>query len=423
MRHFLTSSLLAALLITNCQTVPKNAPPELPTEQKAAMSVVAANNAFTADMLAALAQSEEGNIFVSPLSLSTAMGMLQAGARGETKAEIDRVFRYPATNLHTELGVLRARASRVVEPDPRMGKDGGDPQILSIANSVWVDKGFPLKAGYVDTLKRDYDAVPNKVDFANQPDASRETINSWVEDKTQDRIENLLSSGDITGDTAFVLVNAIYMMAHWQDVFYENDTKDGSFLIDGAEKADRPLMRKMDDFQQLDIPGGEALRLPYANDMSLIVMLPESGRGLGPVNAMMTPASIDYVLSNIEGAETQYTDLALPKFTLKARYKLNPTLQSLGLQSIFVRPDLSGASDDKRLAVGPVIQQVFLDVNEKGTEAAAATAITVVLTSGRMPRTPEPFIVDRPFVMLIRDDITGAVVFAGRITNPEPPKE
>lgn len=411
--RFIRLSLASIFLMSGCATVPTG-----PAIEGAGDTVVAANTLFASDFLEQLETTEAGNIFVSPLSLSTAMGMLQAGAAGETKAEIDRVFRYPESEFYAELGALRKSASRVMESD---SPDLGDTQITSIANSVWVDRSARLKSEYTRILRDEFEAVPTPLDFENRPDAARETINDWVEDKTNDRIKDLLKKNNVGRDTSLVLVNTVYMMSHWRDVFWEENTKSVPFHVDGEAAEPRQLMHQTKDYQRLKVDGGEALKIPYANQTSMIILLPKGKRGLDSANAMMRQNVITQALDGIDEAPSVSTDLALPKFRLEARYELNEALQNMGLRSIFsLGANFSRMSDDTRLSVGNVLQQVFLDVNEKGTEAAAATAITVVIVSARQnPPKPKPFIVDRPFVVLIRDDVTGAVMFAGRITNPK----
>jgi len=408
-------SLATIILMCGCATMPDAGP----AIEGAGETVVAANTLFTSDFLSEIATTEPSNIFVSPLSLSTAMGMLQAGAAGETKAEINRVFRYPETGVYAELGALRQDASRVKQPG---AYDESDPQITSIANSVWVEKSVQLKSNYMQILRDDFDAAPTALDFSNQPDSARETINDWVEDKTNDRIQNLLTKGNVGRDTRLVLVNTVYMMSHWQDVFSEASTKPVPFYIDGTGAEPRQLMHQKGTYHRLKIRGGEAIKIPYANETSMIVLRPSGKRWLSSVNALMRQQTISDVMKNIDKAPLVLTDLALPKFKLEARYVLNETLQNMGLTTIFSdAADLSGMSDEAGLQVGPIVQQVFLDVNEKGTEAAAATAVTIITVGARLdPPKPKPFIVDRPFVILIRDDVTGAVMFAGRITNPQP---
>jgi serpin B len=411
--RILKFGLASLIFLAGCATAPVNNA----SLQGAGETAVAANTLFTSDLLSELQTSEPGNIFVSPLSLSTAMGMLQAGAAGETKAQIDRVFRYPETNLHAELGTLRQQASRVKDPEY---EDAGDPQITSIANSLWLGRGMQLKSDYARILRDDYKAAPQFLDFSTQPDLARETINDWVEAKTNDRIQDLLKKPNVTPATRLVLVNTVYMMAHWQDVFSESATKPVPFYTDGTAAEPRQLMHQTENYQRLKVKGGEALKIPYANNMSMIVLRPKGTRGLASVNAMMGQSTILEVLENIDQAPSIETDLALPKFRLEARYELGPSLENMGLSSIFTdAADLSAMSDEKDLQVGQVIQQVFLEVNEKGTEAAAATAVTIVTVGARLnPPKPKPFVVDRPFVILIKDEVTGAVMFAGRITNP-----
>lgn len=380
-------------------------------------TVVEANTLLSSDLLSELSTLESSNIFVSSLSLSTAIGMLEAGAGGETKEQISRVFRYPQTNIHSELGALREAASRIVTPGPY---DESDPQITSIANSVWTAKSVALKSQYIDILREDYGLAPEQLDFESAPDKSREIINDWVEAQTNDRIKDLLKKPNVRPETRLVLVNTIYMMSHWQEVFNENNTKLLEFYVNGEDAEPRDLMHQTGAYQRLKINGGEALKIPYANQTSMIVMRPKGKRGLESVNSMMTQNAIREVLENIDEAPSVRTDLALPKFKIEKRYELEEPLQNLGLTSIFSDDaDFTNISSEKRLRVSNIIQQVFLDVNEKGTEAAAATAVTIVTTGARLnPPEPEPFVVDRPFIMLIRDDVTGAVMFAGRITDP-----
>lgn len=411
--RFLSYAIIFPLFLSGCATMPTgNSDLKMIGD-----TVVEANTLFTSDFLSELSASESGNIFVSPLSLSTAMGMLEAGAAGETKSEINRVFRYPNTDIHAESGELREAASRKVTPGQY---DESDPQITSIANSVWTDKSMPLKPQYLELLDKDYGLAPEQLDFMTAPDMSREIINKWVETQTNDRIQDLLTKSNVTPQTRLILVNTIYMMSHWQDVFSESNTKPIPFYINGEDAEPRDLMHQTRAYQRLKIKGGEALKIPYANQTSMIVIRPKAKRGLEPVNAMMTQSTIREVLENIDQVPFVRTDLALPKFKIKARYKLNQPLKNMGLTTIFSdTADFSKMSEERGLAVSDIIQQVFLDVNEKGTEAAAATAVVVITVSARLnPPKPKPFIVDRPFIMLIRDDVTGAVMFAGRIANP-----
>ena len=411
--RLLNYAMMSALFLAGCATMPT----DNSDFKTIGETVIEANTLFTSDFLSELSTSESGNIFVSPLSLSTAMGMLEAGAAGETKSEINRVFRYPKTDIHAALGGLREAASRTVAPGPY---DESDPQITSIANSVWTDKSMQLKPEYLRILDEGYGLAPEPLDFANSADKSRETINDWVESQTNDKIQDLLKKSNVTPITRVVLVNTIYMMSHWQDVFYEGKTKPVPFYIDGGDADTRDLMHQTQDYQRLKVKGGEALKIPYANKTSMIVIRPKGKRGLESVNAMMTQSTLREVLETIDQVPYVRTDLALPKFKLKARYELNEPLQNMGLNTIFTdAADFSNMSDEGGLRVSNIIQQVFLDVNEKGTEAAAATAATIVAVSARLnPPKPEPFIVDRPFIMLIRDDVTGSIMFAGRITNP-----
>ena len=419
---FLTS--LSSLMMLGCQTADEKSPmtePQNPMKTRAE-NVAQANTYLGADLLAELSKTETGNVFISPLSLSTAMGMLYAGAEGETKTKIGQVMHYPETSVHAGLGVLRNTANRQETPENTWSGDAADAQILAINNSLWVDKSFRLKSAFLDVLDRDYGTPPTKVDFHKASDASRLRINDWVEDKTNDRIENLLSSDDVTPETAVILVNTVYMMAHWQSVFSERATQNRPFLVGGTQKEDRPLMEQELFLRRAKVGGAESIEIPYANDMSMIVILPPTGDGLTEINREISAENIETHLQALQHSKPINTDLRLPKFSLKARYNLATPLENLGMTGVFLpaRSNLGAMTDDKRAAVSKVIQQVFLDVNEKGTEAAAATAAVIIVTSvGRPKPKPKAFHVDRPFLMLLKDNKTGAIVFMGRITNPE----
>ena len=391
-------------------------------------TMVEANTRFGVDMLNHLTASEKGNVFFSPLSLSTAMGLLYAGARGDTAEIIESGLYLPNKNVHAQIGAIISKTNRATKPLNIGTEYEDDPQVLSVQNSLWVDKQFKIQSDFKSTLETHYQAQPFKVDFKGMADASRLKINDWVESKTENRIQDLLSPGTITSDTKTVLVNSVYMKSHWGH-FNESDTKPYSFRVDGENWEDRDIMEvagtsKTDKFRFAKIGNTQSIVLPYYNKMSMIVILPPKGKGLEKLHREI---DADRITAHIEALGKAKLDrrvnLRLPKFKLKAKYDLESALKSQDLGIIYNQnhADFSGISHEP-LVVGKALQQVFLDVNEKGTEAAAATALTVVRTSAEYDtRRPVKFHVDRPFLMLIMDGETGAIVFMGRITNPNGP--
>ena len=388
-------------------------------------SIIEANTQFGADMLKRLSGDSRENVFISPLSLSTAIGMLYAGAEGGTAKAIEQALYLPPDNVHAQIGDILTKSTRMTEPTNLGTEFEDDPQILSVQNSLWIDNQLTIKSDFKSVLQNHYQAKPFSVDFKNMPNVSRVKINDWVESKTENRIQDLLSDGSITPYTKTVLVNTVYMKSHWHH-FIEGETKPYPFLINGEQWEDRPMMEvsgtsKTDKFRFAKIGQTQSINLPYSNGMSMIVILPPKGKGLEKLNREINADRINAHIEAIGKAELdRRVNLRLPKFKLKAKYDLEPALKAQGMGIIFddAQANFNGISDEP-LAVDSAFQQVFLDVNEKGTEAAAATALVIVAVSReRDNRAPVKFHVDRPFLMLIRDNETGAIVFMGRIIHP-----
>jgi len=353
------------------------------------------------------------------------MGMLYAGARGGTAEAIENGLYLPNDNVHAQIGTIISKTNRATEP-MNVGTDHeDDPQALSVQNSLWVDKRFTINPDFKSTLETHYQAEPFKVDFKGMADASRKKINDWVEKKTDNRIQDLLAQGTVTPDTKTVLVNTVYMKSHWGH-FNERDTKPYPFRVNGDGWEARDVMEvagtsKTDKFRFAKIGNTQSIVLPYYNKMSMIVILPPKGKGLEKLSREINSDRITAHIEALGKAELdRRVNLRLPKFMLKAKYDLESALDAQGLGIIFNhnQADFGGISHEP-LVVDKALQQVFLDVNEKGTEAAAATALTVITVSAeRDNRRPVQFHVDRPFLMLILDGETGAIVFMGRITDP-----
>lgn len=367
--------------------------------------------AFTARLYAELRKDQGGkNVFFSPLSVFTAFGMLQAGARGESEAAIAKALSYslPQARLHVAMNALDlALASRA---------KGGEGFKLTVANSSWAQSGLAIEAPYLDVLAQQYGAGVNTIDFSSDPQGAVKTINTWVANKTENRITDLLDS--LERDTALVLVNAVYFNANWAEEFQENATADGTFQAPAGPKtvkmmhASAPIPTRFVRTERHD-----AVAIPYKNrEVEMLAVMPAAGT-LDSYESALDAKALDEVLGSLTSREVK---LSMPRFTIKGEsVSLKPALTSLGADVIFdaARADLSGITRQTQLYVDDVLHQAFVKVNEKGTEAAAATAIVARATSAPIDP-PIELTLDRPFLFFIRDVATGAILFFGRVVDP-----
>jgi serpin B len=373
--------------------------------------VVDANTAFALDAYQVIAR-EEGNVFFSPFSVSAAFGMTLAGTNGDTEAEMMEVLRIDMAeaDFHEHFGALIQD----------LNGDFNRPYTLEIANQLWGQEGWPVQDEFLSVTSDHYGAAMELCDFSADPDGCRNDINSWVEDQTRGRIEDLLPPGSIDGLTRMVLVNAIYFLGDWANAFDPNDTTDGAFTLADGSSVTAPLMTA--GFETAEVgwtDGVGVLRLPYDSDeVSMVVLLPESHDGLPDLEAELTPEGLDELLASTEQAvDLQVT---LPKFEFTKRVDLVPVLQELGMELAFdcTRADFTGLTDEAHaegLCITGAFHKAFVSVDEEGTEAAAATAVVVGYESVVEPLA---FTADHPFLFLIRDDLTGSILFMGRVADP-----
>ncbi len=381
---------------------------------------VQGNNAFAMDLYLALG-NQDGNIFYSPYSISLAFAMLYAGAGGETERQIAEVMHYtlPQEDLHPTLNSLDAElASRGQAAE---GEESGEVK-LNVANAIWGESSCSFSPAYLDTLALNYGAGLKSTNFAGAPEKSRETINKWVEDQTEDRIKNLVPQGAIDPSTVLTLTNAIYFDAAWRHSFPKDLTRDRDFhLLDGSAM-EAPMMHQLNNLRYTEGDGYQALELPYAGDeLSMLVLLP----GKGGFKEFEESLSADLVKGITDSLNLHDVAATMPKFEFESAFSLAETLAGMGMAAPFTgAADFSGM--DVRCAAGgvPAVSGVFhkgfVLVEEEGTEAAAATAIVVVVTSedAGSPPPPKQFIADRPFIFLIRDNPTGSILFVGRVLDP-----
>jgi serpin B len=376
--------------------------------------LVEGNSAFAFELYQALRRNEnEGNVLYSPYSISVALAMTYAGARGETAQQMADTLEFllEQDRLHPAFNWLDAElASR---GEGAQGKDGEGFK-LNVVNAIWGQKDYSFLPTFLDVLAENYGAGLRILDFINETEQSRLTINEWVSDQTEGRIKDLIPQGAIDALTRLVLTNAIYFNAAWEYPFDDKVTANGPFyLLDGGQVT-VPMMKQTEGFGYTDGEGYQAVELPYDGDeLSMVIMLPEDGQ----FEVFEEGLQADKVSDIINGLQPAEVALTMPQFEFASEFSLKDTLADMGMPVAFSdAADFSGMTGSPELFVSDVIHKAFVSVDEAGTEAAAATAVPMELTA-----IPEPVVVitvDHPFIFLIRDIETGAILFVGRVLNP-----
>lgn len=375
-------------------------------------ALVDGNSEFAFDMFQALKQ-EEGNLFYSPYSISLALAMTYAGARTETAAEMADVlhFTLPQEQLHPAFNWLDLELAGRGETAKGQDDEGFR---LHIANAIWGQKDYTFLDGFLDTLGLNYGAGLRILDFINEPEPSRVTINDWVSDQTEGKIQDLIPQGVIDSMTRLVLTNAIYFNAAWLNQFDSDSTGDGEFnLIDGSSVT-VPMMAQSESFAYADGDGYQAVEMLYnGSELSMVVLLPDSG-DFESFESNLNAALVEDIISGLEFSEVE---LVMPRFEYEYECGLSDTLAGMGMPTAFSEgADFSGMTGNFDLFIGDVLHKAYVSVHEEGTEAAAATAVIMQLTA--MPAEPVQMTVDRPFIFLIRDIETGTILFVGRVMDP-----
>ncbi len=372
-----------------------------------------ANNAFAADLYGKLAAQDQGNLFFSPASIETALAMTWAGASGDTASQMAAVLHLPAGSktVSADFGSFLAALNA---PNDSEGQPRGYQ--LSIANALWAEQSYTFLPAFLDALKTNYGAGVENVDFKNDAAGARDKINSWVEKQTNDKIKNLIGPGVLTSMTRMVLTNAIYFKGTWASQFSKKATHDEPFHMTATQQKNMPMMHQTDEFGYTEDQNFQALELPYAgNDLSMIIVLPKAVDGLAAMEK-----EIAKLPGALEGMDRQRVVVTIPKFQLTEEFELGPELQALGMTDAFGgSADFSGMTGNKDLSISNVIHKAFVDVNEQGTEAAAATGVVMAMAMARPEGPPPEFRADHPFLFVIRDDKTGAFLFMGRLAAPQ----
>jgi len=423
MKTALISVLIVLLLVLPVIACSQPAPGELLKSDKARITspdvnsseqalLVEGNSAFAFEVYQAL-REEEGNLFYSPHSISVALAMTYAGARNQTAEQMADTLQFmlEQDRLHPAFNWLDAElASR---GEGAQGKDGEGFR-LNIVNAIWGQKDYEFLSDFLDVLAENYGTGLRILDFITETEASRLAINQWVSDQTEGRIKDLIPQGAIDALTRLVLTNAIYFNAAWEDPFDEDMTADSPFyLLDGGQVS-VPMMKQTEAFGYTEGDGYQAVKLLYdGNELSMVILLPASGN----FEAFEEGLQAQQVCDIISGLQLTGVTLTMPRFEFDSEFSLNDTLADMGMPIAFSgEADFSGMTGNRNLFISDVIHKAFVAVDEAGTEATAATA--VIMPESGPPEPTVELTIDHPFIFLIRDIQTGAVLFVGRVLNP-----
>jgi serpin B len=375
-------------------------------------ALVDGNTAFAFTLYQAV-RNKDGNLFYSPSSISEALAMTYGGARGTTEKQMADTLHFllAQNQLHPAFNKLDLELAK--RGQGAQGKDGKGFR-LNVVNAIWGQKDYKFLSGYLDLLAQNYGAGLRVLDFIKSPEPSRQTINQWVSDQTEEKIKDLLPQGSINNATRLVLTNAIYFNAAWLYPFEKNSTADGPFhLLTGNDVA-APMMKQTKSYGYTAGDNYQAVEIPYdGRELSMVVLLPKNGQ-FASFESALTGQQVQTIIKNLK---YQQVILTLPKFKFESQFNLNATLSAMGMPVAFSdQADFAGMTGNRDLFISDVIHKSFVSVDEAGTEAAAATAVIMAATS--MPLEPVQVTLDRPFIFLIRDIQTGAILFVGRIMNP-----
>ncbi|MCJ7744152.1 MAG: serpin family protein [Dehalococcoidales bacterium] len=375
-------------------------------------TLVNGNSEFAFDLYQAL-KKEDGNIFYSPYSISLALAMTYGGARGETAKQMADTLHYllPQSALHPAFNSLDIELGKRGEGGK--GKDSKGFR-LNVVNAIWGQKDYRFLSAYLDLLAENYGAGLRILDFKSAPEQSRMTINKWVSDQTEDRIKDLVPEGSINPLTRLVLTNAIYFNAAWKLPFKPEATTDGPFHLINGDDVTVPMMKQTEYFGYAKSGNYLAVELPYDGDeLSMVILMNETGK-FGDFENTLKLSTVKAIIGDLKNTRVALT---MPKFEFESEFGLKETLIGMGMEEPFRdSADFSGMSKESDLHIDDVVHKAFVSVDEAGTEAAAASAVIVGTTS--MPPEPVTVTLDRPFVFLIRDIQTGAILFIGRVMNP-----
>lgn len=375
----------------------------------------------------------DGNLFISPFSISTAMAMTYAGARGQTAEQmrktlcIHEMFR---TDINPNMEAIAY--DLLIDRLNQQGQQGNCQ--LSIANALWAQKGYPFLDTFIQLNSQYYHAGLENVDFINETEKSRQTINQWVEDKTQDKIKDLISPGALNAMTRLVLTNAIYFKGTWANQFNSAWTEDANFFVPGNKPVTVSMMTQKANFNYAETDTLQIVELPYIdNQLSMVVLLPKAKDGIAELEKQLTGEKL---IGWYKQMQDEVIIIDLPHFEMMSKFSLAKTLAAMGMPDAFSSKvadfsymidsgrDMMGGglkplnTNTEKLYISDVIHKAFVSVGEKGTEAAAATAVIMMVGGAPDLMSPPIFRADHPFVFLIKDNKTSSILFIGRVLDP-----
>ncbi len=364
---------------------------------------------FSLRLYKELKKSGAKNIFFSPYSIRIALALAYEGARGRVQKEMAEVLHFPLDlgRLHHEYKKERERLQGIQKK--------GDIE-LHVANSLWLQKGYPVKKAYIHALKRYYSVTLYRVDFSHQTETARKEINLWVRRETKGKILELIKPGQLRPDTLLLLCNALYFKGAWLKAFDPKDTFKAPFYVHKQRTVQINFMSQQDKFRFLEEDDLLVLELPYKGKaFSMIIFLPREKDGLEEVETRLSPERIKGLLELLAQRNESEVILIMPKFKMSCAFELSQVLAKMGMPHAFKEPDFAGIDGEGQLKLGNVIHKAYVEVNEEGTKAAASTAVTILPLAVR----PEEIRIDHPFLFLIRENQEGQILFWGRVVEPE----
>ena len=372
-------------------------------------SIVNSNNKFAFDLYNKYRLNDE-NIFFSPYSISSALAMTYEGAKGETAEEMKSVFYFIEDK--DKMRSSYASLYNIINKKDKNYK-------LSTANALWAEKEYSFLDDYFDTIKKYYGGKIKNMDFIRNAEKSRIFINNWVEDKTNNKIKDLISPGLITSSTRLVLTNAVYFKGDWFEKFNEENTKDKNFRISKDNIIKTPMMEYVGSdakFKYTEDNNTQVIELPYSGEeLSMLILLPKND----DINLLEENLNINTLLKWKEELKKQRVDIYIPKFKFETKYTMNQDLKEMGMPIAFTpSADFSGMDGTHSLFISDVVHQAFIEVNEEGTEAAAATAVLMKKTALKPGISIPVFNADHPFIFLIQQNNSGNILFMGKVNNP-----
>jgi serpin B len=410
------AALMLVVLLSGCtEVLPSKEPDSTPTPvppgvmldengwtSQGVQQIVNANNRFALQLYSRLKElPEQDNVFFSPYSISIALAMTYEGARGDTAKAMQSVLHLP-----DDANLRRPNIARIINEINRPDKN----YVLHTANALWPRIDFKLLEEYQDTVERYYGGDITPLDYVRNPSEAASTINNWVKEKTNGKIKELIKAGSISSDTVLILTNAVYFKGSWLVPFDSKNTQQADFTTHKGEVVKVPMMKQEGEFNYAKTAEVQLLEMLYdGNELSMLVILPVDNN-LEKIEAMLSVEK----LNEWRGMLAKRRVLVyMPKFKLKTTYSLEKTLSDMGMQNAFTqRADFSGINGEGSIYINSVLHKAFVEVNEEGTEAAAATGIGVVVS------VPPTFKADHPFIFIIQQRDTGNILFMGRVVDP-----